>query len=156
MTQEVIMKKLAGKSALITGGASGIGRATALLFAQEGAAVALADLNEQGAQDAAGLIESAGGKAIYIRCDVRSASDCQVAVRTVVETFGGLDILFNNAGAIRRADVVGTSEEERPGSLGNRKTCFCWKPPNARSGATPGRKRSPMRCCTWPATRPAL
>ena len=106
------MKKLAGKSALITGGASGIGRATALLFAQEGAAVALADLNEQGAQDAVAQIESAGGQAIYIRCDVRSASDCEAAVRTVVETFGGLDILFNNAGAIRRADVVGTSEED--------------------------------------------
>jgi NAD(P)-dependent dehydrogenase (short-subunit alcohol dehydrogenase family) len=105
MTQEVIMKKLAGKSALITGGASGIGRATALLFAQEGAAVALADLNEQGAQDAAAQIESAGGQAIYIRCDVRSASDCQAAVRTVVER---LDILFNYPASGGTSGLSGT------------------------------------------------
>lgn len=103
---------LEGKSALITGGASGIGRATALLFAKEGAAVAVVDINPNDGQAVAGEIKDSGGKAIFIRCDVTRYDDCQKAVQKVVDEFGGLDILFNNAGIIRRADVVETTEAE--------------------------------------------
>jgi NAD(P)-dependent dehydrogenase (short-subunit alcohol dehydrogenase family) len=103
---------LAGKVALITGGASGIGRATAQLFAAEGAALALVDVDESGARALAQAVEDAGGQAIVIGCDVSQAGDCHRAVEATVEAFGSLDILFNNAGIIRRADVVGTTEEE--------------------------------------------
>jgi NAD(P)-dependent dehydrogenase (short-subunit alcohol dehydrogenase family) len=100
------------KVALITGGASGIGRATALLFAREGAAVSIVDLNEPKGQTVAQTIINEGGQAIFVRGDVTKAADCQLAVRQTVEKLGKLDILFNNAGIIRRASVVETSEEE--------------------------------------------
>lgn len=106
------MNVLADKVALITGGASGIGRATALLFAQEGAAVAIADINPSQGGATVAEIEAAGGKAIFIPCDVTWAEDCRRAVEQTVATFGGLNVLFNNAGIIRRADVLHTSEEE--------------------------------------------
>lgn len=106
------MNTLAHKVALITGGASGIGRATAILFAQEGAAVAIADINSGQGQSTTADIESAGGKAIFIPCDVTRAEDCRTAVKKTVAAFGGLHILFNNAGIIRRADVLYTTEEE--------------------------------------------
>ena len=106
------MGSLTGKRALITGGASGIGRATALLFAQEGAAVAVADLDEAGGEQVVQMIEGAGGRAVFVRCDVTQAQDCQRAVRTTVDELGGLDVLFNNAGIIRRANVLDTSEQE--------------------------------------------
>ncbi|MGD8627223.1 MAG: glucose 1-dehydrogenase [Anaerolineae bacterium] len=104
--------ELEGKVALVTGAASGIGRATALLFAQEGAAVAVVDLDEAGAQALAQTIRNEGGRAIALGCDVSRAADCQRAVGATVDAFGRLDVLFNNAGIIRRADVVGTTEEE--------------------------------------------
>jgi NAD(P)-dependent dehydrogenase (short-subunit alcohol dehydrogenase family) len=97
---------------LVTGGASGIGRATAQLFAREGAAVAVVDLAEAGAQAVARSIVEQGGRAIAIRCDVSQADDCQRAVQRTVEELGGLDILFNNAGIIRRTTVIDTTEEE--------------------------------------------
>ncbi|MCP4514792.1 MAG: SDR family NAD(P)-dependent oxidoreductase, partial [Delftia sp.] len=103
---------LAGKRALVTGGASGIGRATALLLARQGAAVAVADLDEAGGRAVAQAIVDGGGQAIFARCDVSRAADCQRAVQYVVEQWGGLDILFNNAGIIRRATVLQTTEEE--------------------------------------------
>ena len=106
------MDILRNKVALITGGASGIGRATALLFAREGAAVAIVDINAELGQSAVKEIETLGGKAIFIACDVTKAEDCQRAVETTVAAFGGLDILFNNAGIIRRADVLTTTEAE--------------------------------------------
>jgi len=106
------MDILRNKVALITGGASGIGRATALLFAREGAAVAIVDINAELGQSAVKEIETLGGKAIFITCDVTKAEDCQRAVETTVAAFGGLDILFNNAGIIRRADVLTTTEAE--------------------------------------------
>lgn len=106
------MNTLKNKIALITGGASGIGRATALRFAQEGAAVVIADVNAEAAQGVVKEIEAAGGQALFVSCDVTQAQDCQRAVEAAVATFGGLDILFNNAGIIRRADVLGTTEEE--------------------------------------------
>jgi NAD(P)-dependent dehydrogenase (short-subunit alcohol dehydrogenase family) len=102
---------LDGKRALITGGASGIGRVTALLFAREGAAVAVADLDGTGARAVARLVTAEGRSALAIACDVSRAADCRRAVHETVDAFGGLDVLFNNAGIIRRADVVDTTEE---------------------------------------------
>jgi NAD(P)-dependent dehydrogenase (short-subunit alcohol dehydrogenase family) len=103
---------LGGRRALITGGASGIGRATALLFAREGAAVAVADVDESGGQAVVHDILGRGGQAVFVRCDVTRAADCQRAVEQVVAMFGGLDILFNNAGIIRRTTVLDITEEE--------------------------------------------
>jgi NAD(P)-dependent dehydrogenase (short-subunit alcohol dehydrogenase family) len=106
------MGSLTGKRALITGGASGIGRATALLFAVEGAAVAVADLDEASGRAVVETIVDEGGQAIFVRCEVSRAADCRRAVQQTVDELGGLDILFNNAGIIRRATVTGTTEEE--------------------------------------------
>ena len=106
------MGALEGKKALITGGASGIGRAAALLFAREGAAVAVADLNEAGGHVVVDQIRSEGGRAIFIRCDVTQADDCRRAVEQIVAGLGGLDVLFNNAGIIRRATVVDADEAD--------------------------------------------
>ncbi|MFO7625086.1 MAG: SDR family NAD(P)-dependent oxidoreductase [Anaerolineales bacterium] len=119
------MKTLADKVALITGGASGIGKATALLFAQEGAAVVLADINAAGGALVVDEIREAGGRVIFIPCDVTQADDCHRAVQATLDAFGALDILFNNAGVIRRADVVGTSEADWDLVLGvNLKSIF--------------------------------
>jgi len=107
-----MMDTLAGKVALITGGASGIGRATALLFAREGAAVALVDINIEQGQSTVAEIESLGGRAIFIPCDITRADDCQAAVEKTISSFGRLDILFNNAGIVRRANVIDTTEDE--------------------------------------------
>jgi NAD(P)-dependent dehydrogenase (short-subunit alcohol dehydrogenase family) len=106
------MKDLTNKVALITGGASGIGKATAILFAQEGASIAVVDINQEQGQSTVAEIEAAGGRAIFVLCNVTSAEDCRSAVEKTVAEFGRLDILFNNAGIIRRADVIGTTEEE--------------------------------------------
>ena len=106
------MGSLAGKRALITGGASGIGQATALLFAHEGAAVSVVDVDQANGQAVVRTIVEGGGRAIFLRCDVTKARDCQQAVQQTVSELGGLDILFNNAGIVRRASVLETSEEE--------------------------------------------
>jgi NAD(P)-dependent dehydrogenase (short-subunit alcohol dehydrogenase family) len=106
------MQQLTNKVALITGGASGIGRATAELFAQHGARVAIIDIDAEQGHATVDAIQAAGGKAIFLRCDVTQAEECQAAVEQTVQAFGRLDILFNNAGIIRRADVLETSEAE--------------------------------------------
>ena len=106
------MQDLAGKRALITGGASGVGWATALLFARQGAAVSVVDIDQAGGQAVVQAIMENGGRAVFLRCDVAVAADCRRAVQQTVDRLGGLDILFNNAGIIRRATVLGTTEEE--------------------------------------------
>jgi NAD(P)-dependent dehydrogenase (short-subunit alcohol dehydrogenase family) len=102
---------LTGKTALVTGGASGIGRATAELFAAHGAAVAIVDLNAAEGQAAAGAI-AAGARVLFVQADVTRPDDVRRAVEVVVAEFGRLDILVNNAGIIRRATVVETSEAD--------------------------------------------
>jgi NAD(P)-dependent dehydrogenase (short-subunit alcohol dehydrogenase family) len=87
-----------GKVALVTGAASGIGLATAMAFAEAGAAVALADVNEDGVRSAAENLTAAGQKAIGIRCDVADTDQVAAMVRQTVSTFGRLDAAFNNAG----------------------------------------------------------
>ncbi len=106
------MGALAGRRAIVTGGASGIGRAAVELFAAEGAAVVIADVNLAAATDLAEAITRTGGRAIAVECDVTLSEDCRRVVEAAVGSFGGLEILFNNAGIIRRADVVETTEEE--------------------------------------------
>jgi NAD(P)-dependent dehydrogenase (short-subunit alcohol dehydrogenase family) len=87
-----------GKVAFVTGAAGGIGRATALAFAREGAGVVVADVSEQGNQETARMIEEAGGRALAVRCDVTRSEDAKAALDKAVETFGRLDVAFNNAG----------------------------------------------------------
>ena len=92
------MGKLDEKVALITGAGSGIGRATALLFAGEGAKVAVADCVPAGGQETVRIIKEAGGEAIFIEVDVSKAADVERMVKTTVDTYGRIDILHNNAG----------------------------------------------------------
>jgi NAD(P)-dependent dehydrogenase (short-subunit alcohol dehydrogenase family) len=104
--------QLSGKVALIIGGASGIGRASALLFAREGAAVAIADLNARSGEGVANEITQSGGHAIFEPADVTRATDCQRVAERALREFGRIDILFNNAGIIRRATILDLSEDE--------------------------------------------
>jgi NAD(P)-dependent dehydrogenase (short-subunit alcohol dehydrogenase family) len=104
--------RLINKVALMTGGNSGIGRATALLFAQEGAKVALTGRDEERGKRVAEEIRKASGTAIFIRSDVRIADDCRQAVDKTLRQFGRLDILFNNAGVFYPHTVVDCPEEE--------------------------------------------
>jgi len=92
--------EIAGKVAVVTGAASGIGRATALALAREGASVVVADLDEAGGQETVGLIADEGGTAIYVRCDVSEARSIEALFARAVEEFGGLDIVHNNAGMV--------------------------------------------------------
>jgi NAD(P)-dependent dehydrogenase (short-subunit alcohol dehydrogenase family) len=104
--------RLARQVALITGGTSGIGEATALLFAREGALVAITGRNETRGHAVTAAILEAGGQAIFLRTDVRKAAECERAVRETVSSLGRVDILFNNAGVFYPHDALECSEEE--------------------------------------------
>ena len=104
--------RLEGRTALITGGTSGIGEATSWLFGKEGASVAVVGRNTERGKSVAKRISDAGGTAIFVQADVRKSDDCRTAVDRTIETFGRLDILFNNAGTHSVNDVVGCTEEE--------------------------------------------
>src|SRR5208282_1343975 len=92
------MGKLDGKVAVITGAASGMGRATAIRFAQEGAAIVVADLNSQGGELVVSEIAAAKGRAVFQRTDVISEDDIKAVINRAVTEFGRLDITYNNAG----------------------------------------------------------
>lgn len=100
--------RLQGKVALITGAGAGIGRQAALLFAREGASVAVVDVNEQAAKETAALIP----EAIAIRADVSRAGECQAMVAAAEQAFGRLNVLFNNAGIMHARDDDAVSTDE--------------------------------------------
>ena len=106
------MISLEGKVAIVTGAASGIGLATAKLLSDAGARMVLIDINEAGGVEVAEGINSSGGKAKFFLCDVTSDSDCKSITKAIYEEFGKIDILFNNAGVIRRKNVLDLEEEE--------------------------------------------
>ena len=101
------MGLLDGKVAVITGTATGIGAATAQLFAREGARVALGDIQDAEAQAVADGIAGDGGDVLYRHTDVRSNGDMQALVSAAVDRWGGLDVLFNNAGIFWRKRLRG-------------------------------------------------
>jgi len=104
--------RLAGKKALITGGGSGIGKATALAFAEEGAKVAIAGRRVEKLREAVSEIQRRGGTALAVACDVTNAGDAERAVREVSETFGGMNVLVNNAGMLSVSTIESIAEEE--------------------------------------------
>jgi NAD(P)-dependent dehydrogenase (short-subunit alcohol dehydrogenase family) len=106
------MGKLAGKVAVITGAGSGIGRASALLFAKEGAKIVVADFVPQGAHKTVEMIKEAGGDAMFVEVNVSKSSDVQRMIQSAVETHGRLDILFNNAGMQGKYIVTAELPEE--------------------------------------------
>lgn len=105
--------RLQDKVAIVTGSSSGLGRATAILFAKEGASVVVnSDKNVQGGEETVAMIKQAGGKAIYVQANVASRADCERLVKTTIDTFGKLNILVNNAGIEIRGSVTTLSEEQ--------------------------------------------
>jgi NAD(P)-dependent dehydrogenase (short-subunit alcohol dehydrogenase family) len=105
--------RLSGKVALVTGGGGGIGRSTAIRFAKEGAKVTVADIDSLGGEETVSLIKQNGGEALFIKTDVKDGKQISEAVTTTVNAFGGLNILFNNAG-IANSEVksIELDEEE--------------------------------------------
>jgi NAD(P)-dependent dehydrogenase (short-subunit alcohol dehydrogenase family) len=105
-------KRFEGKVVVITGAAMGIGRVTAQAFAHEGGSIVIGDIDEAGRNETVRLIEDAGGKATAVQCDVRKASDVQNLIQTAVDTYGGVDVLYNSAGVVRYGTVEELTEDD--------------------------------------------
>jgi len=103
---------LEGKVAIVTGAASGIGRGIAIRLAEMGATVAVLDIDEENGRETIAAVTAEKGSGIFLKCDVRSGSDCRNAVNHTIASFGKIDILCNNAGIAIRKDVVELPEEE--------------------------------------------
>jgi NAD(P)-dependent dehydrogenase (short-subunit alcohol dehydrogenase family) len=106
------MGTLDNKIAIVTGAGQGIGQAIAERFAHEGACVTVADWNEARGRAVADGIAAAGGKAIFVKCDVGNSADCDVAVAKTIEAFGGVDILVNNAAFAIYKNIVDYTDDD--------------------------------------------
>ncbi len=107
-----MMRPLEGKATLVTGAASGIGRATALAFARAGARLVVADVDANGGEATAAAARAEGADAAFVRCDVRSGADVEAVVTATVDRFGRLDCAFNNAGIEGDLAPIGETSEE--------------------------------------------
>jgi NAD(P)-dependent dehydrogenase (short-subunit alcohol dehydrogenase family) len=119
-----------GKVAFVSGATSGIGRTTALAFAQAGASVVVADISEQGVQETARMIEGIGGKALAVQCDVTQADDVKAALDKTIEAFGRIDCAFNNAGVEQPVTALADlteAEWDRIASVNLRGVFLCMK-----------------------------
>jgi 3-oxoacyl-[acyl-carrier protein] reductase len=117
---------LDGKVALITGAASGQGRAAAVLFARHGARIVVADLNEEGAAETVRLVEAVGGAALAVPADVSRRADNDRMVAAAVERFGRLDVLYNNAAVQMSGRLVDCSEEEWDRTIATNLSAIFW------------------------------
>lgn len=106
------MSRVAGKVAIVTGAANGIGKATAILLAKEGAKVVVADLQEEAGQNTVAEIKAAGGEALFVKLNVTQEADWQNAIAAAEQTFGKLDVAVNNAGIAYDGTVESTSLED--------------------------------------------
>ncbi|HEX9074600.1 MAG TPA: glucose 1-dehydrogenase [Anaerolineae bacterium] len=104
--------RLKDKVALITGAGSGIGRETALVFAAEGAKIVVVDVNDAAGNETVDLIKKQGCEAVYVHADVSKAADCENMVRVAEQTFGKLNVLFNNAGIMHSNDDNAMTTDE--------------------------------------------
>lgn len=107
------MGKLENKVAIVTGAASGMGRAISVMYAQEGAKVVLADYNLEGAEEVAQEIIAAGGTAIAVKADVSDSTDIATMIETALSKYGSLDVLVNNAGIMDSFEPVGEVTDEK-------------------------------------------
>jgi NAD(P)-dependent dehydrogenase (short-subunit alcohol dehydrogenase family) len=103
--------RLAGKVAIVTGGSSGIGKASAYLFAKEGARVVVADVDETGGRQTVSMITERKGEAVFVHTDVSLASDVEHLINAAVGHYSQIDILFNNAGIYMRRIEIEDVEE---------------------------------------------
>ena len=128
-TQEDIMKRLKDKVAIITGSGQGIGKATALLFAREGAAVIVAEYNKDTGEAVATEINEAGGEGRFVQVDIANRESVQALISDVLETNGNIDVLVNNAGVIKDNTLEKMTDEEfdRVISVNLRGTYICTK-----------------------------
>ena len=123
-------QRFTGKVAFVTGGASGIGRATAVAFAQEGARVAILDLTEEALATTAEAVRATGAEVLVLACDVAKPEQVEAAIAEVVATFGRLDVAFNNAGVENKAAPgaeIALEEWDRILNINLRGTFVCMK-----------------------------
>ena len=105
-------KRLEGKVVVVTGGGSGIGRASALAFAEQGSTVIVSDIRIEGGEETVHMIEKGGGQAIFVQTDVSRAMEVEMMVKKAVETFGRLDCAFNNAGILGERNFTADYTED--------------------------------------------